>query len=468
MINYYIYAFCIYFFTLIAIGLYFYRKNRSEKSFLLANRSLNYWVTAISAQSSDMGSWLFLAYPAVVYLHGIEEAWTALGLVLFMYLNWKIIAGRLRAETEKYHSLTLSSYFQQKFHDKSGRFIITSASISIFFFVCYLASGLVGLGRLFEAVFCINYLSGITLATLVTVVYILLGGFFAVAWCNLFQGLFLLAMIVLVPAAGLYHVGGVGSLMHALSDSGRSLSLIPNNQSLFAIVALMCSFGLGYFGQPHILVNFMSIDDKEQIKKATFVGITWQILVLAAAVMIGLVAVPFFTQGITNPEHIFVEMVKALFHPLLGGFALCAILAASLSTINTQLLVASGNFAQDIFPRFFKRSISNKEIVFVTRIATIAIALLAMLISYSNSSSIYDLVLYAWSGLGAAFGPVIIHALYARNVSRHGAFVGMIVGALVAGLWPLFGIALPALIPAFILNYASICAMRSIEQWYAK
>lgn len=459
MINLYIYSFFIYFFTLIAIGLHFYRRNRSEQSFLLANRSLNYWVTAISAQSSDMGSWLFLAYPAVVFTNGLIEIWTAVGLVCFMYLNWKIVASRLRADTEKYNAVTLSTYLQHKFNDASGTLVTVSALISIFFFLCYLASGLVGLGRLFEAVFDINYFSGVILGTLVTVAYILLGGFFAVAWCNLFQGLFLLAMIIFVPLVAVYHTGNISGILQFLQLKGH-LGILPSGQGIVKIVSLILGFGLGYFGQPHILINFMSIDDKNHIKKATLVGITWQILVLCAAISIGLIGVLFFKEGIANPEHIFVVMVKSLFNPLIGGFALCAILAASLSTINTQLLVAAGNFAQDLYPKIINKQCSEKTIIFVSRCATIVIALVAMVISYTNSSSIYDLVLYAWSGLGASFGPAILHALYAKNLTRNGVIIGMITGALCAASWPLLQTNIPALIPAFIANYAVICLTR--------
>lgn len=461
----YIYAFFLYFFALIAIGLYFYKKNRSEKSFLLANRSLNYWVAAISAQSSDMGSWLFLAYPAVVFTNGLAEAWTAVGLVAFMYLNWKIVAARLRNDTEKYNALTLSTYLENKFHDKTnGTLRVLSALISIFFFVCYLTAGLVGLGRLFEAVFEINYFTGVFLGTIVTVVYILLGGFFAVAWCNLFQGLFLLFMIILVPAVAISNIGGFGVLSSILATKNVCLSLIPSSGGIAKVIMLILGFGLGYFGQPHILVNFMSIKNSDQVKKATWVGITWQILVLTAAILIGIIGVAFFKNGITNVEHIFVEMVKVLFHPFIGGLALCAILAASLSTINTQLLVTAANFSEDLYPKIKGSVVAQKESILVSRIATIVIALISMAISFTNSTSIYNLVLYSWSGLGAAFGPVIIHALYAKKHSRLGVISGMITGATVSGLWPLLKTGVPELIPAFFANYAIICLTRFLTK----
>ncbi len=454
MINQIILSFIIYFTILLCIGLFFYARSKNAGSFLVANRSLNYWVTAIAAQSSDMGSWLFLAYPAAVFTGGLIKSWVAVGLVLFMYLNWRFIAPRLRTATETYKSFTLSTFFERRFHDSSGILRFVSACIALFFFTLYLSSGLVGLGRLFESAFHISYYTGIIIGTVVTVAYILIGGFFAVAWCNLFQGLFLLIMLLLVPAYALYIVGGTTAIHNAAASQGISLTFIPANLSAFLMILFnLASFGLGYFGQPHILVNFMSIDDVQQVKKATFVGITWQILVLVAASALGLIGIAYFATGIENTEHIFVQMVTDLFPPLLAGFALCAILAASLSTINTQLLVAASNWAEDIYPRLAKKTITSQDLVRVSRYATIVIALIAMALSYNNSATIYDLVLYAWSGLGSAFGPLVIVALYLKHVTKQGALAGLLTGALIAAVWPLLNSTIPTLIPGFFLNF---------------
>ena len=440
-------SFIVYFAALILTGFYFLNKNKSEKSFLIANRSLNYWVTAISAQTSDMSSWLFLGYTGAVFSNGLSEAWTAIGLVIFMYLNWHFVAPKLRQQSEEYKIFTLSGYFEKRINDKSNRVKILSAIISIIFFTLYLSSGLVGIGKFFESAFNINYYTGISLGTLVTIAYILIGGFFAVAWCNLFQGIFLLAVIILVPTVTLSYLGGISAISAILHNTNISISLIPQTGFL-TILFLTLSWGLGYFGQAHILVNFMSIKNPNEIKKATFVGITWQILVLTAAIAIGIIGIAYFNGSSINPEHVFILMVKDMFSNLVAGFALCAILAATLSTINTQLVVAVGNVSQDIYPTLVKNA-SNRAQMFVTRIATFVIAIIAMLIAFVNSSSLYNSVLYAWSGLGAAFGPLLLLSLYTKKVTPNGALAGILTGTLISIFWPLLNSGIPQLVPGF-------------------
>lgn len=453
-------AFVLYFGSLLCFGFYFYKKNRNEKSFLLANRSLNYWVTAISAQSSDMGSWLFLGYPAMIFSYGLTESWTAIGLVFFMFLNWKFVAAKLRDSTEKYHALTISSFFYKRFNSRKIK--ILSAAIAIFFFTCYLSSGLVGIGRLFESSFGMDYFVGIITATIITIIYILFGGYFAVAWSNMFQGLFLLLVIVIVPTLAAIKIGDFEFIKIAALEKGFNLSLIPKDKSIFEIILLTFGFGLGYFGQPHILVNFMSIDNSSQVKKATFVGITWQIIVLMSAIFMGFIGIAYFKGLDINPEHIFVEMAQDIFTPFVYGLALCGILAACLSTLNSQLMVASGSFAEDLYPEI-KNNPSQKEKFLSAHVAIVLIAITAMIISFFNTQSIYNLVRYAWSGLGASFGPAVIHGLYAKKTSSSGVFLGMIAGALISAFWPFLQTGIPELIPAFIANYAIICLIRFLN-----
>ena len=456
-------SFILYFSALLMIGFYFYKKNRTEQSFLIANRSLNYWVTAIAAQTSDMGSWLFLGYPAVVFSNGLIESWTAISLVLFMYLNWKFIAPKIRRETEKYKCLTLSDYFSKKVGDVSGTIGFLSALISIYFFTLYLCSGFVGLGRLFEPAFNISFYNGVIIGTVVTVAYILVGGFFAVAWCNLFQGIFLLAMIILVPAAALYNLGGISTIGPILHAKNISLSLIPQTGSIFTIILLTFAWGLGYFGQPHILINFMSIKNEDEIGKATRVGMTWQILVLLAATAIGIIGIAYFNEISINPEHVFVNMVRDLFPDIIAGFALCAILAAALSTINTQLVVSAGSFAQDIYPKLTGQQISNKKQMLITRLATIIIALIAMLISFANTTTIYNLVYYAWAGLGSAFGPLLISCLYAKSITKAAAISGLLTGTILAAIWPFLNLPIPTLVVGFFGSLLTILIVNKIR-----
>lgn len=451
MINQIILSFIIYFLVLLVIGIYFYKKNNTEKEFALGNRSLNYWVTAISAQTSDMGSWLFLAYPAIIYTSGLFEAWTAIGLVIFMFLNWHFVAKKIRIETEKYKSLTLSSYFENKYQDNSGIIRISSAIIAFIFFTFYIASGLVGIGRLFESAFNIEYTTGLILGATITIAYILIGGFLAVAWCNLIQGIFLLAMIFLVPIFGYFSLGGFEAIKSVIVAKNVSLSLFSNFDSLLSILFLTFGWGLGYFGQPHILVNFMGLKNIQDMRKAKYVGIIWQILALSAAILTGLIGIAFFKTNLSNPEHLFVYMAKTLLSPLIAGFALCGILAATLSTINTQILVTATGLAEDIYK--VKNPMANsKQLLNINKISIVFVTFCALVLSLTNSDTIYNLVLYSWSGIGAAFSPLVLLSLYSNKVNKYGAIVGIISGGLVAAIWPYINTSIPPLIPGFFIS----------------
>lgn len=458
-------AFIVYFCALIVIGLAFYTRARSESGYLIGGRSVNYWVTAIATQSSDMGSWLFLAFPAAIYLRGMPEFWTAIGLVVFMYLNWQFVAPKLRQQTENYNSLTFTSYLNNRFNDRSGMIGMVSALVTIIFFTFYVGSGLVGLGRLFQAAFSIEYHIGLLIGMVAALGFTLIGGFLAVAWCNLFQGIFLLIIIILVPLYALYTIGDIQTVIAAAHSKNISLSLIPDSGSLWSAILLAASWGLGYFGQPHILVNFMGIDDVKKISAAKYVGICWQILVLCAAAAIGLIAIPYFAhQPLENPELLFIIMTKQLFIPLLAGFALCAILAATLSTISTQILISGTVLAEDMYKKIFNRQASSAHIVWISRLGIIGASLCALAIAWNNSNSVYDAVNYAWSGLGSAFSALILLALYSSKITRQGAMAGILVGSITSGLWPYFNSTVMPLVPGFMCSLLAIVIVSFITK----
>lgn len=450
-------AFILYFFILISIALYFYRNVKTASDFMIGSRSINYWVTAIATQASDMGSWLFLAFPAAIYSQGLFELWTAIGLVFFMFLNWHFIAPRLRIISEQTHSDTLSALFEKQFGDTNGLISLISALFSLIFFTFYIASGIVGLGRLFESAFELHYHSGIILGLCTAMLYTLIGGFVAAAWCDLFQGLFLLCMIIIVPLTALFHTPGIASIMSAYNAHIFQYSFIHNMPyGLF----LAAGWGLGYFGQPHILVNFMGIDDPKKLSSAKVVGLAWQIIVLAAAVAIGLIALSFFPTPVINPELIYIIMTKSLFNPFVAGLALCAILAATLSTMDRHILISGSVVASDLYHKIINPHASSQKIMLVSRIASTVVSLFALYIAWTGSASIYGLVHYAWSGLGSSFGPLVIAALYSKeNVTRHGALAGLIVGGTTAALWPCTTIPISPLIPGFTFGMISLYAI---------
>lgn len=462
-------AFIIYFCVLTGIGIFFYTKSKNESEFLLGGRSVNYWVTAIATQASDMGSWLFLAFPAAVYSRGLPEFWTAIGLIVFMFLNWHFIAPKLRVATEKYNSLTLTSYLNSRFQDTSGTIGVLCAMLSTLFFTFYIASGLVGLGRLFESAFGMEYHAGVIVGLASALGFTLIGGFLAVAWCNLFQGIFLLIMILLVPIYALYAIGGWHVVTAAAHVQNIPLTLIPPSGNLLHILFLACGWGLGYFGQPHILVNFMGINDVKKIKFAKYVGISWQIIVLTSAACIGLVGIPYFMNApLANPELLFVVITKQLFFPLLAGFILCAILAATLSTMDTQILISGTVLAEDIYKKVLHPQASSSYIVWISRLCVIAVSAIALIIAWNNSNSVYDLVNYAWSGLGSSFGPLILTSLYSNYITRNGALAGIIVGGIVSGIWPYLNSSILPMIPGFSCSLLALFVVSMLEHTQKK
>lgn len=455
-------SFVIYFCILTGIGALFYTKAQNAQDFMLGGRSVNYFVTAIATQASDMGSWLFLGLPAAVYANGLFEAWTAVGLVLFMFLNWQFIAPRLREVTAEYNSLTLSSYFHSRYNDTSGVLRIISALIIIIFFTFYISSGLVGLGRLFEAAFGISYQKGTIIGLSTAIIYTLVGGFIAVAWCDLFQGMFLLCAIVIVPFFAYFALPhGLQTITTTATLKNISLSLFPQTKNFLYSLSLIAGWGLGYFGQPHILVNFMGIDDPKKIKYAKYVGITWQIIVLAAAVGVGIIGIGYFKDTTINGELIFIVMAKELFTPLLAGFALCGIFAATLSSMDSHILVSGSVAAEDLYLRYAG---SSKHLLWVSRASATLISLVALAIAFNNSSSVYDLVNYAWSGLGSAFGPVLITSLYSKWVTKQGALAGMITGSITAAVWPYINCTILPLVPGFSISLASIYLVSALTR----
>ncbi len=450
-------AFSIYFGILFAIGLLSRLKTKTSADFMLGSRGINYWVTAIAAHASDMSAWLFMAFPAAIYTHGLVGAWIAVGLIGGMFLSWHFIAYKLRIATEQYNVVTLSSYFEKRFADTSELLRLASSLVCMFFFIFYIAAGLTGMGRVFESVFCINYHSGMAIGLIGSLVYIIIGGFIAIAWNHFFQGIFLLIMLMLVPFYALINIGGFNAIVSAAQAQQIPLSFIPS-LSTKAIIEIINGivWGVGYLGMPHIIINYMAIDNPKNITKSKYLGMAWLITSLTCSALVGLIGIGYFSTMLANSELVFVELVKDMFNPLLAGFILCAIIAATMSTIDTQILVTSNAITHDFYKKMISSRVSDKELMWVSRLSIIAIALMSYIIALPNSSTVMGLVSYAWSGLASAFSPVIVAALYGTKTTRWGALAGIIVGAFVSGLWPLVDTMMLPLIPGCIASIISI------------
>ena len=433
-------TFFSYFAIILAIAFLSYRKQSSNTDFIMGNRSLNFWLTALSAHASDMSSWLFLAYPAAIFTQGLFYAWAAIGLTGFMFLNWQFIAPKIRTATEQLGSLTLNSYFESRFGDTSGHIRIVSASMAVLYFTIYISSCLVGLGLIVESLFGLSYLLGISLGALIIVIYLFLGGYKTVAWIDLFQGFFLLGVIVFIPTYLLIEFGGIKPVMRVVELKNISFSLFPDFSfnTFWVITMTVTSWGLGYFGQPHIIKKFMGIRRVVDMHKAKWVGISWQTIALTAATLIGLLGIFMFPDGIPDPEQLILNIVKTTFASFFAGLVLCAILAATTNVMAAQVLVVVSNLTEDFYKRLFRKKASQQELLWVSRASVILVALLGYIIAFFKPTTIYKLVLYAWSGLGASFGPLLLLSLYAKNINRKGAFAGILVGGVVAAIWPYF------------------------------
>lgn len=464
-------AVAIYIAVLLGVALLSYRKHLSSSDYIIGGRSLNFWLTALAAHASDMSSWLLMAYPAVIFTQGLFQAWIGIGLVIFMYLNWKLIAPRVRQATEKYNSMTLSSFFESRYNDTSGLIRIITALMLFFFYTIYVSAGLIGLGFLVESLFNCNYYLGISIGICVVIPYLFIGGYVTLAWTDLFQGLFLMAVCIFVPFYVIYQViGGFSPVWGAVINKHLSLSLIPNFRlsTIADILMVIGGWGLGYFGQPHIITKFMGIRKTTEMKKAMYVGMTWQIITIGCATLIGLVGISYFHGTLDNPQLVFVSMVNELFTPILAAFILCAIFAATISTMDSQILVLISSFAEDFYKRVFHKNASSKTVLLVSRISIFVVALLAYGIAFTKFSTIFSLVSYAWSGLGATFGPVLIAGLFTKTANKYGAWAGISSGGVVAAIWPyfnhLFKIDIPSIIPAFFISCLCIWVFSALTK----
>lgn len=451
-----------YFCALIAIGIISYRKHLSSADFIIGGRSMNYWLTALAAHASDMSSWLFMGYPAVIFTGGLINGWAALGLIIFMFLNWQLIAPKVRIATEQYNSLTFSSFFESRLADTSGTIRVFTAIMSLVFYTIYISAGLVGLGLLLETLFNCPYDWGILIGIFIVIPYVFMGGYLTLAWIDLFQGFFLLGVIIAVPFLIVHSTSGWSGVLSIMQTKHLSTSLIPewSFSNLLKIIGMTAGWGLGYFGQPHIVTKFMGIRNVHEINKSKWIGMSWMVLALSAATLVGLVGIAFFKQGLQNPELVFINMVKEFFSPFFVGLILCAVLAATINAMSSQVLVLSSSITEDFYKRLFRKNASSRELLIVARTGVVLVAAVAFTIAYGQLSSIYSLVLYAWSGLGCSFGPLLLLSLYWKKTNRYGAWAGILVGGALSALWPYIdeslGLHIPAMLPGFFTSLLAI------------
>ena len=473
----------IYFIIVIGVGYYFYHRSTTLSDYILGGRTLNPYVTALSAQASDMSSWLLMGLPGAIFLLGMGEAWIGIGLAIGSYLAWLIIAKRLRIYSEKAgNSLTLSQYFSNRFRDEKGYLRDLSAVIILVFFVFYVASGFVGAANVFHFIIPeFDYNWAVVAGAVVIVLYTFLGGFKAVCWTDFLQGMLMIVAVVVVPIAAIVTMGGWSETTHLLDTlpgiPEHFMNLLYDGGAPIGIIAIISSlaWGLGYFGMPHVVVRYTAIKNPDELKISRRVATIWIVIALFAACMVGLIGRAYVGSGHTsliggNEETIFIVMAGSLFVSAIAAIIYAAILAAVMSTADSQLLVASSAISNDLVKRFSKQEIAEDRLMWISRIVVVVIAVIAAAIALLNVSSIMKLVSYAWAGFGAAFGPLMLLSLFWKKGNWQGAFAGMLVGFVTVILWNTFlvsGGVLPAilntnmclydtglyeLVPAFILS----------------
>ena len=459
-------TFAVYICLVMGIGYVAYRRTKNLSDYILGGRRLGSWVTALSASASDMSGWLLLGLPGYAYAAGLEAGWIALGLLIGTYFNWRLVAARLRHYSFiAGNSQTLPEFFEKRFHDETRLLRVVSALFILLFFLFYTSSGLVAGGKLFNAVFDLPYHWAVSVGALVIVIYTFFGGFLAVSWTDLFQGLLMALALLIVPVMAFSNLGGWGATLSTVSETNSALlnaltDIKSEPLGLLAILSLM-AWGLGYFGQPHILARFKAIRSVAEIPAARRIAVSWVLLTLLSAVLVGLVGIGYLEQTLqgADTEKVFILLVEVLFHPVIAGICLAAILAAIMSTADSQLLVSAAAFTSDLYKPLFRRSASEQGLIWTGRMAVLLIAIIALVLAWNPERKILDLVAYAWAGFGAAFGPALILSLYWRRMNRYGALAGIIVGGLTVVIWKqlsggLFD--LYEIVPGFIFSLLSI------------
>ena len=409
-------AFACYLIFMIGIGMYFYGKNRTTDEYFLGGRRLGSWVVSMSAQASDMSGWLLMGLPGAAYLSGISAGWIAIGLAIGTYLNWLFVAKRLRQYTKVADdAITLPQFFKNRFHDSTGMISVVSAIFILVFFLFYTASGFVSCAKLFSSVFGLNYYVALVIGAVVVISYTFAGGFFAVCWTDFFQGLLMFFCVLAVPTIAINSMGDFSSFIsdvEAFNPNFLSMFVdgATNEPYTFLGIVSLIAWGLGYFGQPHILVRFMGIESPAAIKKSRRIATVWVLISLTAAVLIGLSGRMYLGDMLLEggaQETVYITMVSKIFPVFIGGIFLSAILAAIMSTADSQLLVTASAITEDFYHNKIRPKASPSELMWVSRICVMAVALIAVFIATDQDSTVLGLVSYAWAGFGSAFGPLL-------------------------------------------------------------
>ncbi|MGN0520940.1 MAG: sodium/proline symporter PutP [Candidatus Fimenecus sp.] len=472
-------AIVLYLALMVGIGAWYSKKNKNTDDFYLGGRKLGPLVTAMSAEASDMSSYLLMGLPGLAVVYGIAEAsWTAVGLAIGTYVNWLLVAKRIRLYSHKINAVTIPEFFAKRFHDNAKVLSLIAALIIIIFFVPYTASGFSACGKLFSSLFGVDYQIAMIVSAVVIVLYTTLGGFSAASTTDLIQSIVMTVALFVVVGFGVSQAGGFHAVIENASQLPAYFSLTSTGDGAggttpyggLTIVSTL-AWGLGYFGMPHILLRFMAIEDSKKLKTSRRIASVWVVISMAVAIFIGTVGVGMIGAGVLeggfDGERIIIEISKLLstygiFPALVAGVILSGILAATMSTADSQLLAASSSASQDIFISFFKVNLSQKKAMVIARISVVLISVIGVIIALDENSSIFRVVSFAWAGFGAAFGPLVLFSLFWKRTNKAGAIAGMVTGGAMVFIWkyiiaklsPVLNIY--ELLPAFLLSSLAI------------
>lgn len=464
-------AIIVYIVVMVLIGFAAYSRTKDFDDYVLGGRALGPFVAALTVGASDMSGWLLMGLPGAIYVSGLIEGWIAVGLTIGAYTNWKIIAPRLRSYTERSRdSITIPTFLESRTRDNTRIIRVVAGIIILAFFTFYVSSGMVAAGVFWESSFDSNYHLGIIVVGGVVMLYTLVGGFLAVSWTDAVQGTMMLIALITIPLFGLFYTGGFGDTVAEIKEVNPYLLYPFGNPAEFGTIGIIVTisalaWGLGYFGQPHILVRFMALRSAAEAKAGRRFGISWMILSVLGAggtAMIGIAIYKHDEGALPDPESVFITLAQLLFHPFIAGLFLAAILAAIMSTVSSQLLVTSSALVEDIYAVFSKKGVRTVSGMWLGRVAVLIVAVVAAALAWEQNDTILKLVAFAWAGFGASFGPVVIMSMYWRKLTSWGVIAAMVVGAVTVGIWgnlpaslvdanPIFG--LYEMVPGFLLAW---------------
>lgn len=467
-----IYTFILYLVCLFILGIVTVRFTKTLEDFVLGGRKLGSWIIALSEKASDFSAWLLIGLPGQAFKMGFGAVWAAIGCFIGSLFNWLVIATPLRKLSEKYNALTLPDYFESKFEDKTHILRIISFILIILFFTFYISAQIVGGGKVLASAFGIPHVYGMLIGIGIITFYTMLGGFFAVAITDFVQALLMVTALIIIPIAGIIHLGGFGGFtQQAISTKSFAFSLSGGEKEFMAmflgVIIGGLAIGLGYPGQPHILARYMAIKSSKEIKKATIISMTWTFFSLTGAVMMGIVGIPILAGKLQDPEHITSMLAKTLLHPWIAGIIISAAVSAIMSTADSQLLVVTSSFVEDIYKKMINPQESQKKLVLYSRILTFIIGLFAFVLALKAQRLVYWLVLYAWGGLAASFGPAVIMSIIWKKTNKWGIFAGMLTGSITIIIWyniPFLKNLIYELVPGFFLSLFAIIIVSLLTQ----